>query len=207
MRALIVALLIIIPISFYASARANSGGLAARVAELEAEVAELSAILQFVYIEEEEINGVAGPHWIIEGANVHVRSGSGETSDGCPFIPPEPGLCQSLTGLGNLIVGYNERRPRGGFPPVRAGSHNLIVGDEHAYWSFGGFVAGAGNRVTGPVASVSGGTSNWARGLGSSVCGGEGNQAIGVKSSVSGGQGRNAENDLNWVAGSLMEPN
>ena len=210
-------LVVLIP----AAESAQKDGLAARVAQLEAQVAAMEEILQFVYVEEEEINGVAGPHWIIEGANVHVRSGSGETSDGCPSIPPEPGLCQSLTGLGNLIVGYNERRGKSS-GPVRVGSHNLIVGDQHAYWSFGGFVAGAGNSVTGPVASVCGGVSNWASGLASSVCGGEGNQAIGVKSSVSGGQGneaigdnssvsggqfRNAENDFNWAAGSLFEEN
>ena len=221
MRAFTLAILCLIPISIYASARSTSGGLAERVAELEAEVAELSAVLQFVYIEEEEINGVAGPHWIIEGANVHVRSGSGETSDGCPFIPAEPGLCQSLTGLGNLIVGYNERRGKSS-GPIRAGSHNLRVGDHHAYWSFGGFVAGGTNHISGPKASVCGGVSNRASGFASSVCGGEGNFAIGVKSSVSGGQGneaigysssvsggqfRSAENDFNWAAGSLFEEN
>ena len=196
-------LVVLIPVA----ESAQKGGLAARVAQLEAQVAVMEEILQFVYVETEPINNLAGPHWIIEGANVHVRSGSGETADGCPSVPSEPGLCQSLTGLGNLIVGYNEERSVRGFPEIRVGSHNLIVGIQQAYWSFGGFVAGAGNRVTGPVASVLGGTSNIASGLGSSVSGGQGNVASGVKSSVSGGQGRSAENDLNWAAGSLFEEN
>jgi hypothetical protein len=211
-------LVVLIPVA----ESAQKGGLAARVAQLEEQVAAMEEILQFVYVEEERINGLAGPHWIIEGANVHVRSGSGDTADGCPPIPSEPGLCQSLTGLGNLIVGYNERRSRGGFPPIRAGSHNLIVGDEHEYRSFGGFVAGAGNAVIGAVASVCGGTANRASGPASSVCGGVGNEAIGERSSVCGGEGnvasgrsssvsggsrRSAENDLNWAAGSLFEEN
>ena len=188
MRALIVALLIIIPISIYASARSTSGGLAERVAELEAEVAELSAVLQFVYIEEEAINNLAGPHWIIEGANVHVRSGSGDTADGCPSIPPDDNICESLTGLGNLIVGYNEERSVRGFPEIRVGSHNLIVGDFHEYSSFGGFVAGVENVVSHVYASVCGGVGNRASGLASSVCGGNGNVASGEKSSVCGGR-------------------
>ena len=97
MRTLIltIALLFLIPISLYASARSNSGGLAERVAELEAQVEILAAalqeaqgILQYVRVETEEIRNLAGPHLIFEGVNVHVRSGSGDTSDGCPFIPP-----------------------------------------------------------------------------------------------------------------------
>ncbi len=76
------------------------GGLATRVAQLEAQVAaladleakvaalevalvEVQAILEFVRVESESINGLAGPHWIVEGANVHVRSGSGSTHP-CP---------------------------------------------------------------------------------------------------------------------------
>ena len=115
MRTLIltVLLLSLIPFSLFASARSESGGLANRVAELEAQVEVLSAILEFVYVETEEMDGLAGPHWIIEGANVHVRSGSGGTSDGCePKIPGLPRYpnCEDLTGLGNLVVGYNERR-------------------------------------------------------------------------------------------------
>ena len=191
MRVFIAALLFLIPISLYASARPNSGGLAARVAELEAEVAELSAVLQFVYIEEEEINNLAGPHLIIEGANVHVRSGSGGTGDGCNADFPN---CESLTGLGNLIVGYNKLRGCRGVCDVRTGSHNLVVGDEHQYPGWGGFVAGGSNSVTHAFASVCGGTLNRARGFGSSVCGGQVNEAIGHSSSVSGGQRRSAEN-------------
>lgn len=209
MRTLVptVLLLSLIPFSLYASARSNSGGLPERVAELEAQVAAMEEVLQYVRVETEEMEGMTGPHWIIEGANVHVRSGSGQTSDDCPSIPSDANICPNLTGLGNLIVGYNERRPGGGFPEIRVGSHNLIVGDFHEYSSYGGFVAGAGNNVTGPVASVCGGLFNRASGLASSVCGGTGNVASGFFSSVSGGRDRSAENHLNWAAGSLFEEN
>ena len=212
MRTLIltVVLLSLIPFSLYASSRSNAGGLAERVAELEAEVAELSAVLQFVYVEEEVINGLAGPHWIIEGANVHVRSGSGLTRDGCGPSDPDFPNCESLTGLGNLIVGYNERRAdRGGGPDpnIRTGSHNLVVGREHIYSSFGGFVAGQRNKITAWSASVTGGRNNEASGQASSVSGGHQNLASGGVASVSGGDNREAPDDFNWAAGDLFEEN
>ena len=211
-------LVVLIP----AAESAQKEGLAGRVAQLEAQVAAMEEILQFVYVEEGEINNLAGPHWIIEGANVHVRSGSGRTTDGCPLIPPDANLCESLTGLGNLIVGYNEEPRYRGFPEIRVGSHNLIVGDFHSYWSFSGFVAGgnnlvsapnasvcggSGNRATGFASSIAGGQANVASGIRSSVSGGLGNVASGESSSVSGGQEREAPDDFNWAAGSLLEPN
>ena len=212
MRTLIltVVLLFLIPFSLYASAQSNSGGLADRVAELEAQVEELSAILQFVYVEMEEINGLAGPHWIIEGANVHVRSGSGSTRDWCGTLDPDFPNCESLTGLGNLVVGYNERvRPRGGpFPTeVRTGSHNLVAGMFHSYTSFAGFVAGERNKITDQSVSVTGGRNNEASGYNSSVSGGHRNLASGIGASVSGGQDREAPDDLSWAAGELFEEN
>ena len=218
---LTVVLLSLIPFSLYASARSNSGGLPERVAELEAQmehVTELEAqvevltaalqeaqeILQYVRVETEEINRLAGPHLIIEGVNVHVRSGSGNTRDDCSFSDP---ICESLTGLGNLILGYN------GFPPpwlpvvVRTGSHNLVVGDYHSYSSVAGLVAGFGNKITGSYTSVTGGTENEASGLVSSVSGGHRNLASGGAASVSGGQDGDAPDEFNWAAGELFEEN
>ena len=74
MRILIVALVLLVPFSLYASARSNSGGLADRVAELEAQVEELTGalqeaqeILQYVHVETGKIRGVTGPHlrWLL----------------------------------------------------------------------------------------------------------------------------------------------
>jgi hypothetical protein len=216
MRALTVALLIVIPISFYVSARANSGGLPDRVAELEAQVEILAAalqeaqeILQYVRVETEEIRGVTGPHWIIEGVNVHVRSGQRSTAEDCS--PRKPGWpsCETLSGRGNLIIGYNEHFGFGPPKPreIRTGSHNLIVGEYHSFSSFSGFVAGMANDITGWAASVCGGVDNEASGSHSSVSGGHKNLASGNRASVSGGQNREAPDDFNWVAGNLFEPN
>ena len=206
------------------------GGSARRAAQLEARVAALEEILRFVRVEFEPINGLTGPHWIFEGANVHVRSGSGSTHP-C-FDRP---ICAESSGLGNLVVGYNEAIPSA--PRIRHGTHNLIVGPEHSYRSSGGFVAGrhnsvwgqsasvtggVGNRALGENASISGGElniasgtsssvsggfDNWARGDFSSVSGGFDNWARGDFSSVSGGSGRTAPADNNWAAGSLLEAN
>ncbi|MBW2314845.1 MAG: hypothetical protein JRH10_11695 [Deltaproteobacteria bacterium] len=58
--------------------------------------------------------------------------------------------------MGNLFIGYNELP--GDFECTdRLGSHNLVVGREHRYPSFGGLVAGFRNSVSGEEATVSGG--------------------------------------------------
>jgi len=209
MRTLKILLLVIAPIIlcgfFWSSAR----GLAIRVAELEAQVEELSAILEFVHVETGNINGLTGPHWIIEGANLHVRSGAGQTDEFCEIGAPDFPNCENLTGLGNLIVGYNERTRTG--PPIpreiRTGSHNLVIGDRHSYTSVAGLVVGRSNKVTGSHASVTGGKDNEASGYFSSVSGGHLNKTDGVAASVSGGDGRDAPDDFNWAAGSLLESN
>jgi len=181
--------ILLISFALVSSQASAQSGLATRVAELEAQVEALTnalegaqEILQFVRIEGDPINGLAGPHWIIEGANVHVRSGAGGTGDGCnPRLPCTP------TGLGNLIVGYNESARPAEPLEDRTGSHNLVVGDWHSYSSFAGFVVGIGNQVLARHASVCGGNENVASGTGTSVSGGRGNEAIGNFSSVSGG--------------------
>jgi hypothetical protein len=144
---------------------------------------------------------------IFEGCNVHVRSGAGATE-------------APVNGLGNLIVGYNESSP--GPPENRTGSHNLVVGPRHTYSSYGGFVAGFNNAVTGPSASVSGGFSNTASdsyagvsggivntasGVAASVSGGSANTASGNFASVSGGSHGSATGEDDWVAGGLFQNN
>lgn len=147
-------------------------------------------------------NGLKGPHLIIKGANVHIESGSGTTVDS--------------TGLGNLVVGYDEDSLAAStIDANRTGSHNLVIGPYHEFISSGGFISGYANFTStdyasvtgglcndaGPVeypflcgypggaydASVSGGYGNWASGEFSSVSGGEQNTASGGASSVLGG--------------------
>lgn len=118
------------------------------------------------------------------GVNLQVVSGSGAT-DG------------TVNGTGNLIVGYNEAT--GG--QARTGSHNLIVGNEHEYTSYGGLVAGTSNEVSGPYASVGGGISNEATGAYAAVSGGRANVASGDRSVVSGGYINVASGDFAVVSG------
>jgi len=76
---------------------------------LDQRVAALEAKLRFLT--------TTGTSMVISGANLFLRNGTGATA--------------SVNGLGNLIIGYNELRPRdssGNDPNVRTGSHNLVLG-------------------------------------------------------------------------------
>ncbi len=117
--------------------------------------------------------------------NVHVRSGSGNTNG-------------TVNGRGNLIVGYNEPRTTSS---DKSGSHNLVIGEEHNYISYGGLVAGYHNKLEEPRASISGGSYNTASGGSSSVSGGSLNTASGMGSSVSGGWSNRASGDNSIVSG------
>ncbi len=138
------------------------------------------------------LEGVAPPHIIFEGANIHVRSGSGTTSD-----------AGNLLGLGNLIIGYNEPSTFGTDIDNRGGSHNLVVGPQHQYTNIGGLVAGLDNNVNFQNASVSGGARNSASGVAASVSGGSFNSASGSNSSVSGGFNNEASSAHASVSGGL----
>jgi hypothetical protein len=93
----------------------------------------------------------------------------------------------------------------------RGSSHNLIVGPEHTYSSYGGLVAGWYNAVTAAFTSVSGGEQNTASGGSgnlvngnyATVSGGGANTAFGEEASVSGGQNNTAELD-EWIGCSTV---
>src|SRR5262245_27305506 len=89
-----------------------------------------------------------GDEVYITGANLHLLNGTVGT--------------QTANGLGNLIIGYNASRNDPGSPDIRTGSHNLILGDQQNYASYGGIVAGQFNSILGPYASVTGGAGNTA---------------------------------------------
>ena len=164
---------------------------------------------------------------IFTGCNVHIQNSYGNTA--------------SNNGVGNLIIGYNEDDVfiNPGHPAYgandRGGSHNVVIGPEHTYSSYGGLVAGYSNTVSGDYASVSGGAhntasgimasvsggwynkasnyyasvsggeSNEASGTTASVSGGFGNEASGTRASVSGGDSRTASGQYNWRAGGLSQ--
>jgi hypothetical protein len=148
----------------------------------------LNELSKYVTVQTGTINDLAGPHVIFTGANVHIRSGSGYTNDNIYNG-------ETLTGLGNLIVGYNEGAAS------RTGSHNLVIGPLHSYTLYGGFVAGYLNTISGAGSSVSGGYGNDASGDCSSVSGGVYNTASGHYSSVSGGISNEASGYISSVSG------
>ena len=170
-----------------------------------------SALAPFISVKKNTINGMKGPHVFFTGANIHIRS-----------EPRPKERKKSLTGLGNLVVGFNEEPTSPNYNPRedRGGSHNLIIGAKHRYPSFGGLVAGNGNTISNPGATVTGGSNNKATGHYASVLGGTGNTASGSAATVSGGQnnvvgGRSSSvsggfnlqvsGDFDWGAGSLLE--
>ena len=116
------------------------------------------------------VGGVTKPDILFTGANVHVRSGSGATSDN-----------GALTGLGNLIIGYNENTTP--TPTlVRTGSHNLVGGSMHSFSSYGGMAFGYQNTISGPYANVVGGSLNLAQGPNSTVYGSASQRTVNLNS-------------------------
>jgi len=164
-----------------ASVKAQVGAtLEQRVEELEYKLAHVTS----------------GPDDItISGANLRIVNGLGATN--------------SKNGLGNLIVGYNEHRQGGtlfcGPPPspsdTRTGSHNVVVGEELNFSSFGGLVVGQCNDIIGPFSSVTGGSRNVASGDSASVSGGSSNTAFAPFSSVTGGSNNRANFSAASVSG------
>jgi len=148
--------------------------------------APLLAIAPYVSLNPSAMNGVKGPNIVFQGANLHVRSTSAE---------------DDTSGLGNLIVGWNPL-PLGTPPsPFRSGSNNLVVGADNDFTSYGGFVAGFDNTVSGHYASVSGGERSTAGGDWASVSGGWGNTASQQHASVSGGSYNTADGQYASVSG------
>ena len=177
-----------------------------KLATLESSLAgaiELSNYASVVVVEYETPDGTDFlPTVRFEGANVQIIDGTGQT------IPAEPTGTDGPSGLGNLIIGYDEIRTDGeevcsdgqfddvgscennnsrfGFD-LKSGSHNLIVGPGHEYPQAGGAVFGKNNVINRNSATVTGGEMNIARGIVSSVSGGDNNTASGQWASVSGG--------------------
>jgi len=155
---------------------ATGGGsvvLEARVAALEAQVAELEALLDGVVRDGDTLR--------FEAMNLQVVNGEGQTN--------------SSNALGNVIIGYNEGTQ------TRTGSHYLIIGPYHSYTGYAGIVNGHNNTASAPYASVTGGSYNTASGNYASVPGGYSNTASGPDSSVSGGYDNTASSAYASVAG------
>jgi hypothetical protein len=124
----------------------------------------------FVSVVPGPLNGLKGPHVIFTGANVHIRSGSGYTQD--------------TSGLGNLLIGYDEDFDEATIDANRTGSHNVIIGQGHQFTASAGFVVGVRNTISGQSSSVGGGGNNSARGHSSSVGGGRNQNATGFGQNI-----------------------
>lgn len=171
----------------------------ARVDQLENEVQVLSSDLQavkdsHVFAMDDYVAVMADPYVPggttirFSGVNLQIVNGIGNT--------------ESINGLGNLIVGYNEADRVGDMVLTdKSGSHNIVSGWENSYASFGGLVVGRRNIISNAYASVSGGIDNRATGYASSVSGGSDNWATNFTSSVSGGFGNFATGHSSSVTG------
>ncbi|MEK7703694.1 MAG: hypothetical protein AAB426_01950 [Myxococcota bacterium] len=130
-----------------------------RLASVETKTAAISATT---------VDGYASV--LFENVNVHVRRG---------------GLTNTPNGLGNLIVGYNGPRPDGTFD--HSGSHNIVVGGQNNYSSYGGIISGEKNAISGPYATAIGGWYNVASADHAAAIGGIQNQATATGAVTSGG--------------------
>ena len=155
---------------------------------------------------------LGGYNIILEGVNLHLRNGLGNTWGVREGTDWRTG---TTNGLGNLFIGYNELE--GGDVPevVQTGSHNLVIGALQRFYSFGsliagysnelnqpyGIVAGGHNTVNGPGGSIAGGSSNQLQGDYASVAGGRGNQVNAENGTIAGGENNSATGTLSAIFG------
>jgi hypothetical protein len=190
--------------SAVATLQTSNSALQSQVNALQTQLAVVQsnkalALGPFVSVNPNPENGVIGPNITFKGANIHIVSGSGVTDD-------HLSTGGSLTGRGNLIIGYDEAPPEF-LPPLgpgdRGGSHNLVIGlwNRFTNAAFGGLVAGELNTISNQAASVSGGELNTADGIYASVSGGGSNTASNFADSVSGGANNHANGGVASISG------
>src|SRR3989344_4199711 len=186
------AMLLLLPLQAVQADRPSLASLQEQINQLQAQVNALQAQLGAVKgTSVRQLKGKltlntadpARPTALFTGVNVQVVNGLNATA--------------SANNVGNLIVGYNE--PFG--TPARSGSHNIVLGHQHEYTSYGGLVAGLRNTISAMYAGVSGGFNNTASGVYASVSGGIQNTASGIYARVSGGYNNTAFADYSAVLG------
>jgi len=149
-----------------------------------------------------------GPIATLSGINVRVVNGVGNTD--------------SVNGLGNVIIGYDEAGSGAIYAcddglfqdrtsceangklwsnDNKTGSHYLVLGHNNNYTSYAGMVAGRYNYVNNFYSTVSGGTENVSSGEFSSISGGRQGKASGPRSMVSGGYRSTASGGSSSVNG------
>ena len=110
----------------------------------EVEEEKLKKLLAHMNYEEAGVGGK--PTVQFHDSNVQVVNGEGKT--------------ESTNGEGNLVIGYDEHEES----EAQTGSHDLVLGINQEFTSFGSLVVGRFNRAIGEWSSVTGGASNTASG-------------------------------------------
>lgn len=143
---------------------------------------ELSTLVSILPHMKYVASGVDGqPTVKFEGVNVQIINGAGSTA--------------TTNGKGNLVIGYNEAAG------TETGSHNLVLGGEQSFTSYGGILAGFNNSISQPFASITGGKSNIVTGSYASITGGWKNTASGSRASITGGYENTASELVASVSG------
>ena len=131
--------------------------------------------------------GVGGKPTIrFSGVNVQIVDGEGKTA--------------TVNGEGNLVIGYDENPAK----HSQTGSHDLILGEEQTFTSYGGIVAGFDDAITAAFASVTGGGRNSATFKEASVTGGYDNTASKENATVTGGRDNVANSEYAAVSGGRL---
>ncbi len=182
----------------------------ARIAQLETALAALqkNSALDLDGVMSVDSDSYGHRRVLFTGVNVQIVNGADKTD--------------SINGVGNLIVGYNEANASGvelcsfGFTTdpdeckdagftwgtsFKSGSHNIVGGYGASYANFGGLVVGVNNTITNNYASISGGAANIASAYGGSVSGGASNLAYGNISAVHGGEANVTVSNLSSILG------
>lgn len=196
-----------------------------RIRDLEAALSNVRALNNVMTVE--TINGERTVR--LTGVNLQVVNGLNRT--------------ESINGAGNIIIGYDEpnsftTKPicsqaralngtlltdeagclaAGGVFSTqhKSGSHNLVLGTQNGYSSFGGMVGGRFNYINEIFATAVGGVDNRASGAFSvivagqghltqesaAILGGIGNQALARNSSITGGVGNVASGENASITG------
>jgi hypothetical protein len=157
---------------------------------LPSEAAEQEKLLSILPYLKYVASGVGGKPTIqVSGANLQILSGSGSTKG-------------TVNGAGNLVIGYDENKEG---KHAQTGSHNLILGEQQTFTSYGGLDAGLEDTISGPFATVTGGEKKNPRGraakCGASLSGGKFNTASGEWSWIGGGAANNATGGYDSVSG------
>jgi len=131
---------------------------------------------------------------------------------------------ESLNGLGNLYLGYNEMTPESTefcldatysnqaqcesgnstwLSGVRTGSHNLILGKGHSYLGYGAIIGGKNNVSNGNYSSVINGEANISAGKYSVIASGTVNRTVADYSTILAGAYNKTEGEQSTVIAGL----